>query len=141
MIKYQGSMKKNATLLITCFALAFTSCKKEPGEGGFATIQGKLYVKDYNQFFTLINGEYYAQGENVYIVYGDGPGVGNSVKTSYDGTFVFEFLRKGKYKVFAISKDSSAAFINSNKTKEVMMEVEIKEKKQKVVLPDLVVLD
>ena len=130
-------MKKSVLVLFAFFIVS--ACKKAPGEGGFATITGKVYVKDYNPFFTLLNAEYYAQGQNVFIIYGDGPGVGNSVKTSYDGTFVFEFLRKGKYKVYSISKDSTS--ITSNKTKEILVEVEITEKKQKVVLNDLVILD
>ena len=46
--------------------------------------------------------------EDVYIVYGDEDDIyDDNVKTNFDGTFEFNNLRKGKYKVFAYSKDES----------------------------------
>ncbi len=119
--------------------IALTSCKKPPGEGGFASITGKLYVKNYEETFTVLTSEYYAAGETVYIIYGDGQEVGNTVKTSYDGSFIFNFLRKGKYKVYAIGKDSTKPY--QSVPKESLFEVEITEKKQKKVLEDIVILD
>src|SRR4051812_30437130 len=87
--------------------LILISCKKEAGEGGQATITGKVYVRQYNKTFTTFIGEYYAQGEDVYIIYGNETAVGNRVRTNYDGTYQFSFLRKGSYKVYAYSKDST----------------------------------
>ncbi|MBL7921752.1 MAG: hypothetical protein JNJ40_15670 [Bacteroidia bacterium] len=115
------------------------SCKKPPGEGGFASITGKLYVRNYEETFTVLTSQYYAAGETVYIIYGDGQEVGNTVKTSYDGSFVFNFLRKGKYKVYALGKDSTKPY--QSVPKESLFEVEITEKKQKMVLDDLVIID
>lgn len=115
----------------------FVSCKKEPGEGGFASIQGKLYVRNYDASFTIVTSEYYLPGENVYIIYGNGTEIGSSVKTSYDGSFKFNYLRKGKYKIFAIGKDSSQP--NLSIPKEALIEITITEKKQKIVLEDLVI--
>jgi len=129
-------------ILITVFALifiAFASCKKEAGEGGRATIKGKLIVVDYDATYTIAKDTFVAQGENVYIIYGDEKIVGDNVKTSYDGTFEFQYLRKGKYKIYAISADSSAKI--SNKTIEVLKEVNITEKKQVLTLDDIVIID
>lgn len=123
---------------LLCVLFAITSCTKEPGEGGFATIQGKVFIKDYNAYFNILNAEYYGQGETVYIVYGDQKGIGNTVKTSYDGSYQFDFLRKGKYKIYALSKDSAS--VNSSKTIEVLLDVSIKEKKETITLPDLVII-
>lgn len=120
------------------FCIMFLSCKKDPGEGGFASIEGKLFVKNYDATFTLMTSEYYLPGENVYIIYGEGTEIGNTVKTSYDGSFKFNYLRKGKYKVYAIGKDSTKPYLSI--PKEVLFEVTIKEKKQKVVLGDLVII-
>lgn len=131
-------MKKSILLLSASMLLFVSACKKDPGEGGFASIKGKVFVKDYNTYFTVLNGEYYGQAENVYIIYGDDARVGNSIKTAYDGSFQFDFLRKGKYKVYALSKDS--AYATSSKTKEILMQVTIVDRKQKVELPDLVIL-
>ncbi len=131
--------RKHSLQLLILLAFVLQSCKKEPGEGGFASITGKVIKEDYNAYYTVLYTKYYAQGEMVYITYGDQKGVGNTVRTSYDGTYRFDYLRKGSYKVFALSKDS--AFVLSDKKKEVLFQVEIKDKKQEVVLPDLVILE
>lgn len=87
-------------LSILCL-FAVASCKKGPGEGGSATIKGKViahYTDVFNQEYA-----YPAQKEDVYIVYGDGDFYGNNVETNYDGTFQFDYLKKGSYTVYAYS--------------------------------------
>ena len=93
-------------ILTVCIPLIF-SCQKEPGEGGKATIYGKIFVYDYNSTFTELKEEYYAQDEDVYIVYGNDRSFGDHVKTSYNGTFEFKYLRPGDYLIYCYSKDSS----------------------------------
>lgn len=108
-----------------CAIAIFTACKKGPGEGGRAFIKGKIYVKNYKAYpDTTLQAEYFGQDENVFIVFGEGPGIGKSVKSSYDGSFQFEYLRKGKYKVYALS-DDRASGINSKTIAEIR-DVEIK---------------
>ncbi len=130
-------MKK--IFLVALSILALTACKKEPGEGGFASIEGKLYVKNYDPYFQIKLSEHYLPGENVYIIYGNGKEVGNSVKTSYDGSFKFNYLQKGTYKVFAVGKDSAAA--NRGNETSVLREITITEKKQNSDLGDLTILN
>ena len=125
-------------VLLVLVCLSFFSCKKEPGEGGFASIEGKVYVKNYDATFTLLTSEYYLPAETVYIVYGDGSEIGNTVKTSYDGSFKFNYLRKGKYKVYVIGKDPTKPSLSI--TKEELVEIIITEKKEKKVLDDLVII-
>lgn len=122
--------------------LFFNSCSKGPGEGGKATIYGKLIVKNYDATFTTLQATYPAQAENIYIVYGDERTYGNSVKTNYDGTYEFPYLRPGKYTVFAYSKDTTRynGNIITSKTIEVKTEVEITSKKQEVQVPDMVII-
>ncbi len=124
------------------FALAlsvmFLSCKKDPGEGGFASIEGKVYVKNYDPTFTIIYSQYYMPSETVYIIYGTDTEVGNTVKTSYDGSFKFNYLQKGAYKVYVLGKDSVAP--NKGNPKETLIEVNITEKKQKLDLGNIVIL-
>lgn len=131
-------MKK--ILLASATILLFATCKKGPGEGGRAFITGKLFVKNYTSppCPCSLKEQYYAQGENVFIIFGDEPGVGESVKTSYDGSFRFQYLRKGKYKIFSLSKDTSST--TNSKTVESMVEVEIKKSNETINLPDLVIL-
>lgn len=126
-------------VILSCFLMAvFLGCKKQPGEGGFATIKGRLYVKNYDPTFTVLLSEYYLPGEFVYIKYGDNNEVGDNVRTTNDGTFTFNYLRKGKYIVYAIGKDKTKP--SQSIPKETLIEIEIKEKKQIVDLNDLVII-
>src|ERR1051326_1720968 len=83
------------------------SCKKGPGEGGKASIHGKVMMNKYNNSFTVYQGNFADGGDNVYIIYGDHITYDNSVKTNYDGTFEFPFLRTGDYTVYVYSRDST----------------------------------
>lgn len=100
-------MKKVIFLLIAVWAVALISCEKEPGKGGNATLYGRVWVRDYNTTFTALLDAYWAQNEDVFIVYGDEKGVSDRVRTSYNGSFQFKYLRPGKYTIFAYSKDST----------------------------------
>ncbi len=130
-------MKK--IIVVMVLGLSIISCKKKPGEGGFASIEGRLYVKNFDNFFTYVVTEHYLPGENIYIVYGDGNEVGNSVKTSYDGSFKFNYLRKGKYKIYAIGKDTVLATRDNPKI--ILKEINITKKKEKIVLDDFIIFN
>ena len=127
------------TVCIFAICISFSSCKKGPGEGGRATIKGRVKIKSYNKEFTILKDEYYSQGENVYITYGDNTAVQENTKTSYDGTFEFPYLRKGKYKVFVVSKDSTSPDLTA--TISIIKEVEITAKKQTIEIPEFTVID
>ncbi len=132
-------LKRTLTCLFIFISLLFVnSCKKAPGEGGFASIEGRLYVVNYDATFTIKTSEYYLPGETVYIIYGDGTEVGNTVKTSYDGSFKFNYLQKGKYRVYAIGKDSTKKSLSV--PKETLIEITIKGKKEKANVGDLVIV-
>lgn len=126
------------TIAFILISACFLSCKKQPGEGGFASIEGKVYVKNYDASYTILTAEHYLPGETVYIIYGDGTEIGNTVKTSYDGSFKFNYLRKGKYKVYVLGEDSTQPY--KSIPKEELVEVTITEKKQKKVLEDFVII-
>lgn len=118
--------------------IGLLSCKKPAGEGGRATIKGKIYMKNYNSTFTVISDEYYAAGENVYITYGDNPAVANTTKSSYDGSFEFPYLRTGKYTVFAVSKDPNSPGLTA--TIAITKAVEISDKKDVIDVGDIVII-
>lgn len=132
-------IKKLYLVSIALFLILQFSCKKEAGEGGMASITGKLMVEDYDNSFTILRAVYPAKGEMVFIVYGDEKGVSDNTRTSYDGTFEFKYLRKGNYKVFAVSKDTSDRI--SNKTIEVLREVQITEKSKTYTVEDMYIAD
>lgn len=121
--------------VLLCFlAIVICSCSKEAGVGGKATIQGKLYVLDYN-----LNGElkdeYYGPDEDVFIVYGDAAFYGDKVKTHYDGTFQFPFLNEGSYQIYAYSRcDTCASEVEAK-----IIDVEITNGDDLIILDDLVI--
>ena len=103
--------KLNKFLFAGIFSLILSvlivSCSKEAGEGGTASIKGKVYGDYYNKSFTTFYGSSYVPDKDVYIIYGDDASYGERVRTSYDGSFEFKYLRKGDYKVFVYSIDST----------------------------------
>lgn len=84
------------------------ACEKEPGEGGRATVQGKVWGRDLdNDGFLKTEG--FLGDQRVYIgVDGEATSF-ETVRTSYDGSYSFPFLRKGNYKVWVFSRCDSCA--------------------------------
>lgn len=119
-----------------CSVLLLSGCSKEPGEGGLASIQGKVYVLEYNGNCSELRNEYYGIDEEVYIIAGDDPSYFERVRTGPDGTFWFPYLRKGRYEVYAISEDCEAPGLETT----VSIRVEIEERKQQVTTQNLVVI-
>ncbi len=106
-------MKLNSALLyLIGILITFSACKKEAGEGGSSSIKGKVYAKYYNKNFSVQASENYAPDIDVYIIYGDDFSYGDRIRTSYDGAYEFKYLQKGKYTIFAYSKDSTGAYTN-----------------------------
>ncbi len=122
-------------------------CKKEEGIGGTSSISGKVIVHDFDAGFQEASPReiYPARNEKTFIIYGeDGTTYNDDFNTSYDGTYEFKFLQKGKYKIFAYSKDSTGAKttgIISGQKIPVIINVEIKSNGSKVVAPDIILLD
>lgn len=91
-------MKK--LLLFTLSIVSLYACKKVEGEGGSSKIKGIVIEQKYNSLGNVI-AEYPAPDQNVYIIYGDkSTFYDNDISTSYDGSFEFRYLQKGKYSVF-----------------------------------------
>jgi hypothetical protein len=83
--------------------IVFAGCSKPEGEGGTATIQGKVYAFNYNNSGVLV-GEYYLPDEDVFIIYGEGDNYyDDDYQTSFDGSYRFQYLTKGTYTVFVYS--------------------------------------
>ena len=100
--------------LIVSVLLLVTACEKQAGEGGTSSISGKVKMIDLEHrdipgsenIDTL--SQYYAADKKVYIIYGsEGVIYDDSFETSWDGSFRFEFLRKGKYTLFVYSECES----------------------------------
>ena len=118
----------NYKLLLVVFALVLTGCRKGPGIGGKATIQGKVFVHYYNTTGTIVNYSYYGADVDVYIVYGDNDFYDDKISTHFDGTYKFEYLLPGKYKIYTYSKDVDGS--GGDPKILVEQDVEIKVKKR-----------
>lgn len=122
--------------LFVAFSISVISCSKEPGPGGQASITGKLFVQNYSGNCTSLDAEFYGVDEDIYIIYGDDPSYSDNVNTGPGGVYWFPNLRKGKYTIYAISE---SCIPNAGDTI-VSMQVEIKDRKETIEVPDLVVI-
>lgn len=118
---------------IACIALiafSFLGCTKVEGLGGKAMISGKLSGQFYSdKQLTLFNGTGVLADESVYIVYGTGDTYfDDNIKSSYDGSFQFKYLRPGKYTVFVYEN----CYPCSSLQDVVLSEIEITSKDQVV---------
>ena len=116
---------------VTATVLFSFSCKKGPGQGGRASIKGKVYTVNYNSAMTAAIDSGYLGGQKVYIIYGDENSVGDNQDTKNDGTFEFTYLRKGKYTVYTYSKTQPNHLDSA-----AVQSVEISDKKEVKELPD-----
>lgn len=127
-------MKKLLLLVLIITSFSFSSCSKEEGYGGLATIRGKVYGKDYNSSGNLV-GEGYVGGFKVYISKHGESSSFDDVDSSYDGSFKFEFLYEGTYDVWVFGDCDSCTWDQVF----VLKTVEITSKKQTVEVEDLVI--
>lgn len=126
--------KKIAQIIFLITLLfSFQSCKKTVGYGGNCGIKGILKIRNYNSDFSTLKSESVLNDEYVYIVFEDGKGYGDRVKTSYDGSFAFTHLKVGKYKVYAYTKDTTLMNIDDVI---LIKDVEITKNKQLVDMGD-----
>jgi hypothetical protein len=135
-------MKSNKTslfFLLLFLILAVYACKKPPGPGGRATVKGKIFVKGFDNTQQYLLSQEYAPGETVYIIYGTNSVVGNSVKTTTDGSYQFLYLNKGHYTVFANSLDTSIKVKGNKKMLPVTQEFDITGNTQTINLPDIII--
>ena len=125
------------TLLMLSLTLLSNSCKRGAGQGGSSEIKGRIYQYNVNLNFTSKLDSGWAQKQDVYLIYGDDVTFSDDQKTNFDGSYNFKYLRKGKYKVFTYSDDSSQAV--PFRSKAVVRELEITKNKQTVELDSIVV--
>lgn len=117
--------------------ILFSACQKEEGQGGQATIRGKVFGRYYNNSFSTLIGQAYVPEADVYIIYGDGFSYGDRVRTNYDGAYEFKYLREGNYKVYVYSKDTLD--LEPSGVYPVIASVKISKKDQVVTLEDLII--
>jgi hypothetical protein len=108
-------------LLFVTLGIVISSCSKYEGEGGSSTIKGVVRELRFNSLGNLIS-EYPIADQDVFIIYGnESTFYDDDIKTSYDGSFEFRYLKKGNYTVFVYEDCSTCP----SGVKEVKIPVEI----------------
>jgi hypothetical protein len=111
------------------------------GEKGSSSITGKIIVREYNGDFSVLRDIYPGAKEDVYLIYGDDSNevYDKDMETDWNGKYEFEDLPKGKYIVYAFSKDSTLTYTTSRKIA-VLKNIEITENYQVVGVPDITII-
>jgi len=123
---------KTGILILWLFTLA--ACNKTEGEGGTSTIEGVVIKQNFSNAGQFIN-EFPSPDEKVYIIYGEKDNIYNDeVRSHFDGRYRFDFLKKGKYQLFAYSECKPDTCPN---VVPVFVNVEITESNQIVNAPTL----
>lgn len=101
-------MKNRVVLFLSIITLGLAnSCKKVEGPGGGAVIKGIIQEQKYNALGNII-ASYPAASQTVYLIYGTTDQFyDDDLKTSYDGSFVFNYLQKGTYSLFVYEDDAT----------------------------------
>jgi hypothetical protein len=121
---------------ILCSVLfAINSCKKDPGPGGLATVKGKVFAIDITTAGNVKDSGYIAE-QKVYISVSGDADFFDSKRTSYDGSYEFNWLRKGTYDVWSFSDCDTCVW----KQQKVLKTVEVGSKKATVTVDDLKII-
>lgn len=96
-------------LVLAAVLFAFLSCSKEEGYGGLASIEGKVYGKDYNSNNVLVNQDYIG-GMKVYISKHGESAYFDSMDSAYNGSFKFKNLHAGTYDLWVFGDCDSCAW-------------------------------
>ncbi|MBL0103373.1 MAG: hypothetical protein IPP51_06170 [Bacteroidetes bacterium] len=137
----------NCLIFISLVIFLSSGCQKDEGQGGTSTIVGHVVINSFQAGFNppVPETTYAAVDEDTYIIYGaDHSTYNDNYKTSFDGSYEYKYLQKGKYRIFAYSKDSTGAYLgNASSTRPkipVFVDVEITENGQTVTAPTLTIL-
>lgn len=132
-------MRKTILVIFSILLIFVISCTKKEGEGGTATIKGKVIVRLCSDDFERIYAEFPDEERDVYIIYGDEDFYGDKTETHYDGSFQFSYLRKGTYKVYAYSDDETGQ--SESGKKPIIVDVSIDKNGKIVDVPTIEVYD
>lgn len=123
------------TLYLTMFSLivvSFLSCNKMEGYGGKASITGKVYGRDYSSNGNLVSEGYLGEAR-VYIAKHGSTQYFDDMRTSFDGSFQFEYLQTGKYDLWVFG---DCDYCDWDQTY-TLITVEITSKNEVLVAPDI----
>lgn len=126
-------------MLIFFVSLFLFSCDLPEGTGGKSTVRGHVYVVRYNSDFTRVIQEYYEPDERVFITYGkDTTTYHDDIRTHFDGSYEFRYLRPGTYSVYALTLDTNS--ITGRPKYAVIKTVEVKKGDDVIEVDDIIIV-
>ena len=109
-------------VIVSFLVLTIVGCAKYEGQGGNSSIHGVVIEQRYNSLGDII-ATYPAHDQDVFIIYGDDDNYfDDDIKTSYDGSFQFNYLRPGNYRVFVYEDCNTCPSGKSEVIREVTIE-------------------
>jgi hypothetical protein len=127
-------MSKKFLMSIILLLFIFSACKQSEGYGGLATIKGKVFGKDFNSNGDLVSQDYIGDVD-VYISKHGETAYFDNVNTSYDGSFEFSFLHRGKYDIWVFGDCDSCNWSQTF----ILKTVEISDKRASVSIEDIII--
>ena len=137
-------MKPQTFIWIFASILTIVSCKKEAGDGGNSSVSGRILIERRINLdnYTSARDTVPAADQDVFIIYGDHVSPDDRVQSNYEGEYEFLYLRPGKYKVYAFSKDTNAVAVPWDEDHmTVLQKLEITDGNQQVVANDMTIYD
>jgi hypothetical protein len=128
-------MKRIFGCLAIALLLQFSSCTKEPGFGGLACIEGKVYAFDYTPNSGIIEAEGYTPDMKVVIAVSGSKQILDETRTDLNGEFRFDELRKGDYEIWTFTECDTC----TNNETPVIQKTTISEKDETIVLDDFII--
>lgn len=130
-------------ILLATVLLFLASCTKQPGEGGGASIRGKVMteVRVVPANPNSVVNTYPAADEDVFIVYGDNVSPDDRVWTNYNGEFEFQFLRQGNYTIYLLSADTNSTSTIDPNAMPIIREIEITGRKESIDLGEITIYE
>ncbi|MDR0698532.1 MAG: hypothetical protein LBG28_04855 [Tannerella sp.] len=98
---------KSLVWMILLFPSFFSSCNREEGLGGSSSLTGYVYkIVHSDDDYTFASDTFPAEKKDVYLIFGDDADdyFGDDVETDKNGLYRFDYLRKGRYVVYAYSE-------------------------------------
>jgi hypothetical protein len=129
------SLKNTVHPFILFFVLLLSSCSKDAGFGGLSSVGGKVYAKDYTPNSGIIEAEGYTADIKVMIAVENSGVILKETRTHWNGSYKFSNLRKGKYEVWTFSDCDTC----TNNETTILQSIEVKERKENLLLPDFLI--
>ena len=123
-------------LMLACATWMLSSCQKEAGFGGDASLEGAVKVYVVNGQFTDTLASYAGKDIYVYIKFGDHSGYDKRIKTDYNGNYLFEHLYPGDYEIYTYSADP----VSPDGLRPVILNKTIEKRDENILLDTLEIL-